>query len=85
MELILFLVANKQLYIRVCPSIRPWVRPSIARFFSNRGIQAKKWSNFHQCPCPTFATIGRPVRLVVSFITSMSIQIKTKFLVYLVV
>ena len=24
--------------------------------FFNRGIQAKKRSNFHQCPCPTFAT-----------------------------
>ena len=64
-----FLVANKQLYIRVCPSVRRSVGPSVRGpwsrvFFSNRGIQEKKWSNFHQCPCPTFATIGRPVRLV---------------------
>ena len=47
-----FLVANKRLYKRLCPSVRPWVRRSVTRF----GIQAKKWSNFHQCPCLTFAT-----------------------------
>ena len=51
-----FLVANKLLYIRV----GPWVRPLSERFFfPNRGIQAKKWSNFQQYPWPTFATSGR--------------------------
>ena len=41
--------------IRVYPSVCRSVRPSVSRFFY-RGIQAKKRSNFHQCPCPTFAT-----------------------------
>ena len=35
--------------------------PSVVRpaLFWNHGIEAKNWSNFHQWPCPTFATIGR--------------------------
>ena len=42
----------------VGPSFRPLVRPSVHRspVFFNRGIQAKKQSNLHQCACPTFAT-----------------------------
>jgi len=50
-----FLVANKRFYIRVCPSVGSSVRPSVSRFF-NHGIHDQKWSNFHQCSCPTFAT-----------------------------
>ena len=61
LNLILFLVANKQLYIRVFqsvgPSVGPLVDPSVRPlFFFNCRIQAKKWSNYHQCPCPTFPT-----------------------------
>ena len=62
----MFLVANKRLYIRVCPSVGPSVRRSVSpsvgpsvvpsRVFFNHRIQAKQRSNFHQCPCPTFAT-----------------------------
>ena len=36
----------------ICWSVGPSVGPSVTRF----GIQAKKSTNFHQCPCPTFAT-----------------------------
>ena len=46
-----FLVANKRLYIRACPTIGRSVSPSVTRFFYF-GIQSKKWSNFHQCPSP---------------------------------
>ena len=44
--------------MRVCPSIGRSVRRSVRRspIFFNRGIQAKMWSNFHQCPCPTCVT-----------------------------
>ena len=51
-----FLVAKSDF-----PSIGPSVGPSVVRsvrdaFFLNRGIQAEKWSNFHQYPCPTYPT-----------------------------
>ena len=50
-----FLVTHTWLYMRVCPSVRRSV-VRWSRVFFNRGIQAKKWSNFHQCPCPTCVT-----------------------------
>ena len=57
----LFLVTYTWLYKRVCPSVGPSVGPSvrwsISRFF-NRGVQAKRLSNIHQCPCPTYVTIA---------------------------
>ena len=42
--------------MRVCPSVRRFVRPwSVSRYF-NCGIEAEKGSHFHQCTCPTYAT-----------------------------
>ena len=49
-----FLDASTHLHKRVCPSLGPSVGPS--RVFFYRGIQAKKWSNFQQCPCPMYVT-----------------------------
>ena len=49
------LVTHTWLYMRVCPSVRPSVRPWVSRFY-NRGIQVRKWFNFHQWPCPTCMT-----------------------------
>ena len=44
--------------------------PLVTRF----GIQAKKWSNFHQCPCPTFATdiVGYPALLTIRIVPFQS-------------
>ena len=36
-----FLVADTQLYKRLCPSVRPLVRPLV------RGDRVKKWENEH--------------------------------------
>ena len=46
-----FLVANQRLYNSLCLSVR---RPPTA--VTTSGIQAKKRSDFHQCPCPTYVT-----------------------------
>ena len=56
---IVFSHAHVTLYegLSVRPSVGRSVGPSFRNaFFFNRGIQAKKWSNFHQCPCPTCVT-----------------------------
>ena len=49
--------------------VGPSVFESVAPF-SNRGIQAKKWSYLHQCPCPAYVT--DPVEFINLFFTFSS-------------
>ena len=40
----------------VRPSVIPSVLSLVPSVVPSCGIQAKKWSNFHQCFCPTYVT-----------------------------
>ena len=44
-----FLVADTQLYKRLCPSVCRSVRPLV------HNDRVKKWENGHFCPCPLMA------------------------------